>query len=167
MDDFLCGFRCVQAWLLEKPAMWAEADVASLAAALMVQRPPARACEDASEVALVPKSDWTVVGITAAYLLAAPSQQLADMPAPPPPTRREAAGRSCPRPWPRRRPSGILRTRTTAASCGASSHTASGSRGSPGDSGQTPQAARAPSSTPSWPAASDAAPRLAARSGRR
>ena len=27
--------------------MWAEADVASLAAALMVQRPPARACEDA------------------------------------------------------------------------------------------------------------------------
>ena len=27
-----------------------------------------------------PKSDWTVVGITAAYLLTAPSQQLADMP---------------------------------------------------------------------------------------
>ena len=27
----------------EKPAVWAEADVASLAAALMVQRPPARA----------------------------------------------------------------------------------------------------------------------------
>ena len=40
-------FRCVQAWLLEKPAAWAEADVASLAAALMVQRPPARAREDA------------------------------------------------------------------------------------------------------------------------
>ena len=35
------------AWLLEKPAVWAEADVASLAAALMVQRPPARAREDA------------------------------------------------------------------------------------------------------------------------
>ena len=41
------AFRCVQAWLLEKPAVWAEADVASLAAALMVQRPPARACENA------------------------------------------------------------------------------------------------------------------------
>ena len=34
-----------------------------------------------------PKSDWTVVGITAAYLLTAPSQQLADMPAPPPPNK--------------------------------------------------------------------------------
>ena len=33
------------------------------------------------------------------------SQQLADMPAPPPPN--EAAGRSCPRPWPRRRPSAV------------------------------------------------------------
>ena len=75
----------------------------------------------------------------------------------PPP--REAAGRSCPRPWPRRRPSGTLRTRTTAASCGASSPTASGSRGSPGRSGKRPRAARAPSSTPSWPAAEDAAPR--------
>ena len=41
------AFRCVQAWLLEKPAVWGEADVASLAAALMVQRPPARAREDA------------------------------------------------------------------------------------------------------------------------
>ena len=41
------AFRCVQAWLLEKPAVWAEEDVASLAAALMVQRPPARAREDA------------------------------------------------------------------------------------------------------------------------
>ena len=41
------AFRCVQAWLLEKPAVWAEADAASLAAALMVQRPPARAREDA------------------------------------------------------------------------------------------------------------------------
>ena len=41
------AFRCVQAWLLEKPAVWAEADVASLAAALMAQRPPARAREDA------------------------------------------------------------------------------------------------------------------------
>ena len=28
-----------------------------------------------------PESDWTVVGITAAYLLTAPSQQLDDMPA--------------------------------------------------------------------------------------
>ena len=33
-----------------------------------------------------PESDWTVVG-TAAYLLTAPSQQLADMPAPPPPNK--------------------------------------------------------------------------------
>ena len=41
------AFRCVQAWLLEKPAAWADADAASLAAALMVQRPPARAREDA------------------------------------------------------------------------------------------------------------------------
>ena len=37
-----------------------------------------------------PESDWTVAGITAAYLLTAPSQQLADMPAPPPPN--EAGG---------------------------------------------------------------------------
>ena len=42
------------------------------------------------EVALASESDWTVVGITAAYLLTAPSQQLADMPAPPPPN--EAGG---------------------------------------------------------------------------
>ena len=41
------AFRCVQAWLLKKPAVWAEADVASLAAALMAQRPPARPREDA------------------------------------------------------------------------------------------------------------------------
>ena len=41
------AFRCVQAWLLEKPAAWADADAASLAAALMVQQPPARAREDA------------------------------------------------------------------------------------------------------------------------
>ena len=58
------------------------------------------------------------MGITAAYLLTAPSQQLAACPRPRRPMRREAAGRSCPRPWPRRRPSGTLRTRTTAASCG-------------------------------------------------
>ena len=32
---------------MEQPAVWAEADVASLAAALMVQRPPARPREDA------------------------------------------------------------------------------------------------------------------------
>ena len=37
-----------------------------------------------------PESDWTVVGITAAYPLTAPSQQLADTPAPPPPN--EAGG---------------------------------------------------------------------------
>ena len=32
---------------MKKPAVWAEEDVASLAAALMVQRPPARARKDA------------------------------------------------------------------------------------------------------------------------
>ena len=100
--------------------------------------------EVAVERSRFPESNWTVVGITAAYLLTAPSQQLADMPAPP----REAAGRSCPRPWPRRRPSGTLGTRTTAASCGASSPAASESKGSTSASGQGPQAARAPSSTP-------------------
>ena len=41
--------------------------------------------EAALERSRFPESDWTVVGITAAYLLTAPSQQLADMPAPPPP----------------------------------------------------------------------------------
>ena len=34
------AFRCVQAWLLEKPAAWVGKDAPSLAAALMVQRPP-------------------------------------------------------------------------------------------------------------------------------
>ena len=42
------AFRCVQAWLLEKPAAWADEDAPCLAAALMAQRPPAkRPCEDA------------------------------------------------------------------------------------------------------------------------
>ena len=36
----------------------------------------------ALELSRFPESDWTVVGITAAYLLTAPSQPLADMPAP-------------------------------------------------------------------------------------
>ena len=39
--------------------------------------------EVALERSRFPESDWTVVGITVAYLLTAPSQQLADMPAPP------------------------------------------------------------------------------------
>ena len=43
--------------------------------------------EVALERSCFPESDWTVVGITAAYLLTAPSQQLADMPAPPPPNK--------------------------------------------------------------------------------
>ena len=34
------AFRCVQAWLLEKPAAWVDADAPCLAAALMAQRPP-------------------------------------------------------------------------------------------------------------------------------
>ena len=46
--------------------------------------------EVALERSRFPESNWTVVGITAAYLLTAPSQQLADMPAPPPPN--EAGG---------------------------------------------------------------------------
>ena len=46
--------------------------------------------EVALERSRFPQSDCTVVGITAAYLLTAPSQQLADMPAPPPPN--EAGG---------------------------------------------------------------------------
>ena len=33
------AFRCVQAWLLEKPAVWADEDAPCLAAALMAQRP--------------------------------------------------------------------------------------------------------------------------------
>ena len=46
------SFRCVQAWLLEKPAAWADEDAPCLAAALMAQRPPCdmlrkRPCEDA------------------------------------------------------------------------------------------------------------------------
>ena len=34
------AFRCVQAWLLEKPAAWTDEDAPCLAAALMAQRPP-------------------------------------------------------------------------------------------------------------------------------
>ena len=41
------AFRCVQAWLLEKPAAWVGEDTPSLAAALMAQRPPMRPREDA------------------------------------------------------------------------------------------------------------------------
>ena len=40
--DFLKAFRCVQAWLLEKPAAWADKDAPCLAAALMAQRPPTK-----------------------------------------------------------------------------------------------------------------------------
>ena len=39
-DDFLTAFRCVQAWLLEKLAAWADEDAPCLAAALMAQQPP-------------------------------------------------------------------------------------------------------------------------------
>ena len=64
-------------------------------------RPASPSARAETKVALersrFPESDWTVVGITAACLLTAPSQQLANMPAPRP-TRREAAGKS----WPRR-----------------------------------------------------------------
>ena len=44
-DDFLSGLPVRAGMALEKPAAWADADAASLAAALMVQRPPARARE--------------------------------------------------------------------------------------------------------------------------
>ena len=37
---FSAAFRCVQAWLLEKPAAWADENAPCLAAALMAQRPP-------------------------------------------------------------------------------------------------------------------------------
>ena len=43
--------------------------------------------EAALERSRFPESDWTVMGITAAYLLTAPLQQLAHMPAPPPPNK--------------------------------------------------------------------------------
>ena len=36
------AFRCVEAWLLEKPAAWADEDAPCLAAALMAQRPPTK-----------------------------------------------------------------------------------------------------------------------------
>ena len=36
------AFRCVQAWLLEKPSAWVGKDAPSLAAALMAQRPPTK-----------------------------------------------------------------------------------------------------------------------------
>ena len=36
------AFRCVQAWLLEKPAVWVGEDAPGLAAALMVQRAPCK-----------------------------------------------------------------------------------------------------------------------------
>ena len=36
------AFRRVQAWLLEKPAAWADRDARCLAAALMAQRPPTK-----------------------------------------------------------------------------------------------------------------------------
>ena len=42
---FSKAFRCVQAWLLEKPAAWADEDAPCLAAALMAQRPSLRRFE--------------------------------------------------------------------------------------------------------------------------
>ena len=66
-----------------------------------------------------PESDWTVVGITAAYLLTAPSQQLADM-------------------LPETLAKNWNPQNEDHRCCGASSPTASGSRGSPGRSGKRP-----------------------------
>ena len=70
--------------------------------------------EAALERSRFPESDWTVAGITA-YLLTAPSQQLA-------PNEAVKSWKELPE------TSGTLRTRTTAASCGASSPTASRSK---------------------------------------
>ena len=43
-DAFSAAFRCVQAWLLEKPAAWADADAASLAALMVRDRAGLRGC---------------------------------------------------------------------------------------------------------------------------
>ena len=85
----------------------------------------------------LPQVELAPRGHHSGVLLTAPSQQLANMPVPPPPN--EAGG--C---WKeqRSRASGTLGTRTTAASCGASSRTALGSTGSTSSSGQRPRAAR-------------------------
>ena len=70
------AFRCVQAWLLEKPAAWADEDAPCLAAALMAQRPPCdmqrkRPREDALLEAershqrhLIAQLDWELLGET-------------------------------------------------------------------------------------------------------
>ena len=56
-------------------------------------------------------SDWTVVGITAAYLLTAPSQQLADMPAPPPPNKAGGCWKELPKTLAKKRPCPLPRNR--------------------------------------------------------
>ena len=70
------AFRRVQAWLLEKPAAWADEDAPCLAAALMAQRPPCdmqrkRPREDALLEAershqrhLIAQLDWELLGET-------------------------------------------------------------------------------------------------------
>ena len=67
------AFRCVQAWLLEKPAAWADEDAPCLAAALMAQRPPCdvqrkRPCEDEAERShlrhLISQLDWELLSET-------------------------------------------------------------------------------------------------------
>ena len=66
------AFRCVQAWLLEKPAAWADKDAFCLAAALMAQRPPCkRPREDAlleaersHQSARIAHLDWELLGET-------------------------------------------------------------------------------------------------------
>ena len=72
---FSAAFRCVQAWLLEKPAAWAD-DAPCIAAALMAQRPPCdmqrkRPREDALLEAkrlhqrhLIAQLDWKLLGET-------------------------------------------------------------------------------------------------------
>ena len=70
------AFRCVQAWLLEKPAAWADKDAPCLAAALVAERPPCdtqrkRPREDALLEAershlrhLISQLDWELLGET-------------------------------------------------------------------------------------------------------
>ena len=82
-----------------------------------------------------PKCDWTVVGITEAYLLTAPLQQLADTPAPPPPNEAGGCWKELPETLAKKKAIHRCFMWCVLAHC-------PGSRGLPGSSGQTPQAAR-------------------------
>ena len=82
------AFRCVQAWLLEKPAAWADEDAPCLVAALMAQRPPCdmqrkRPREDALLEAershqrhLIAQLDWELLGNSVPYGAGAQNKHL-------------------------------------------------------------------------------------------